>query len=112
MTAALRHVIDELRAGAEMSPEGATSIQWRERIKKIDVISVIAHGAGISMLASAARTLLLQRGQLSDASDMELRGILLALSNILEMELSAQDAARASRAETRRGTSYWLRDCV
>lgn len=110
MSQALRQLIQELRDGADLSPEGATSIQWRERIHKLAMPSATHNGLGVAMIATAARNLLLQRGQMSQPSDTALCGVLVEMANILEMELTALDERGANRAVSRRGIPWYLRD--
>lgn len=110
MSAPIRNLIEELRAGAEMSAEGASSIQWREKIRTMAMPSVASYGLGISLIGSAARTLLLQRGQIGPQGDLELCGVLVALSNVLELETAAMEAATQSRADARRELPYYLRE--
>src|SRR5882757_1064205 len=110
MSHALRQLIHELRRGAEMAPAGGNVIQWRHNIKNLPAITTAAHGAGVAMMASAARTLLLQRGQVGEQSELELRGVLAAIANILDMELAEIDARGANRQTQRRAIPYHLRD--
>lgn len=109
MTSPIRKLIEELRAGAEMSAEGATSIPWREKIRALPMPSVAHYGLGLSLISSAARTLLLQRGQIAAHGDLELCGVLVALANILDMEVTALESATRSRAHDRRGMPYYLK---
>jgi hypothetical protein len=109
MSQALRQLVFELRRAADASPEGATSIQWRHHVAKLPMITVSLHGAGVSMIAAAARNLMLQRGQLTAQSDEALRGVLVEIANILDLELEAIDARGARRAE-RRAQPYYMRE--
>jgi hypothetical protein len=109
MSHALRQLITELRQGAEMSAEGASSIQWRQRIQKIRLVSIEEHGAGLFVICSSARNLLLQRGQVSAQSDTALCGVLIELANILEMDLTAQESRRKNRNDDRREVPWHLR---
>lgn len=110
MSQAIRQLIAELRKGAEMEPEGGRSMPWRIRIGELKAISVTQHGLGLSLLWSASRTLLLQRGQIGTQGDEELRGVLVALANILELELAAQETATANRSTSRGAVPYYLKD--
>ena len=109
MTAALRQIITDLRLGADMTPEGAQSIQWRERIRKMTMPSVTTGGHGLFLLAGAAKTLLLQRGQLRAHSDTALCGVLIELSNIVQIELDASEALQ-NRQTQRRAVPHYQRD--
>lgn len=110
MSATVRDLIEELRRGAEMSPEDATSIHWRERIRSLAMPSVAQYGLGLSLISSAARTMLLQRGQIAAQGDLELCGVLVALANILDMEITALETATRTRAHDRREVPYYLRE--
>lgn len=107
MSQALRGLITELRQGAELSAEGASALQWRKRIAALPAISVSVHGAGVHVIADSARKLLLQRGQVSAQSDEALRGILVELANVLDLELAAYDVGRQNRNSLRRATEWW-----
>lgn len=108
MTAPLRQLIVELRQGAEMSPEGASAVAWRQKIKGLPQLSVQAHGPGLFVIGHSARNLLLQRGQVRAESDQALRGVLIELANILEVEAQAI-AGSKNRQASRREVPYHMK---
>lgn len=107
MSAPICKLIEELRAGADLSAEGASSIQWRMRIRDMALPTVSVWGMGISLICSASRTMLLQRGQLSAESDDALRGVLVELSNILELEARGAHDRENHRSRERDSSLWW-----
>lgn len=107
MSASIIKLIEELRAGADMSVEGAGAIPWRVRIRDMALPSVSVWGAGIAMIGSAARTLLLQRGQVRPESDAALCGVLVEIANILELEARQIEERKLPRSRERDGRLWW-----
>lgn len=104
-----RQLIDELKAGAELTPEGASAMSWREKVRQIP-LKMSSANPGRYIVASSARQLLLQRGQLRPEADTALRGILLELAVVLEIDLDAERVKRSSGAAAAPPQHYWQRE--
>lgn len=104
---AIEAIIGELLTASEMSAAGAQSLLWRARIQKLKAPLIGEAGEAAMLVASAARTLLLQRGQLCGLADSELAKALPLLATALQLELQAQQARRESRNARRRGERRW-----